>query len=205
MLDFLRRAGFAACIASILSGCAPDTAARRDTALSNAPDANGFLIIGTADENARTEWFFVTKAFQLTLVRSDGRVAKVARQGCNTYKGLFSGQSCASDRQLAWQVVELPAGDWGVASVHETIQRGFPARFDSVDAKLPPGITVHVGPGEIVYAGDFLFSLNPDTLEGHLKTYSRNDAAASHALSAYPNLPAAFIYREPAHPVTGGS
>ena len=166
--------------------------------------ANGFLIIGAADENAKTSIFFVTANFGLDLAGPDGRYKMIDREGCDTLSGIFSGQSCASDSKVAYHVVELAPGDWQVASIHESIRRGFPARNDHIDAKLPPGIVVHVGPGEIVYAGDFLFSLNPDSLQGSLKTYSRNDEAARHALSEYPNLGGAFTYREPTHPVTGG-
>ena len=128
---------------------------------STGPDATGFLIIGAADENALHRVFFVTKDFTLNLVSGDGKTVSVRRQGCNTYQGLMSGQSCASDRQIAWQVVELPPGDWRVDSISDFIVRGFPARGDVASAKLPAGIVIHVGPGAIVYAGDFLFHLDP--------------------------------------------
>ncbi len=204
MTPTTRRLGPLLCLLSALSACGSNSDARPDAVLKSGPDANGFLVLGAADENARNSVFFVTRNFGVNLVRADGRTFTVLRQGCNTYKGLFSGQSCASDRQLAWQVVELPPGTWQIASIHETVSRGFPARNESIDARLPPGIAVRVGPGEVVYAGDFLFSIDSDTLQGSLKTYSRNDAAAKSALSAYPGLGGSFTYREPTHPVAGG-
>ncbi len=197
---------FSPLLALLVSACAAGSQADHDATRGAGADANGFLLIGSADENARTAMFFVTRSFGLTLVRSDGRSVSITRQGCDTLKGLFSNQSCASDKVIAEQLVELPAGDWQIASVQEVISRGFPARNDTIDSKLPPGIMIHVGAGEVVYAGDFLFSLNPDTLEGTLKTYSRDDAAATLALSAYPRLAdGGFVYREPTHPISGGS
>ena len=143
------------------------------------PNANGFLIIGTANENARNEVFFVSQAFGVDLVRDDGQVVHVVRSGCNTYGGILSGQTCSGDRSIAEHVVGLPPGEWQIDTVFETDRHGFPARIDTVRAKLPAGIKIRVGSGEIVYAGNFLFSLDQDKVEGSLKYYGHDGAAAA--------------------------
>jgi hypothetical protein len=189
----------------ILSSCSPTLDADKAVVRGTGPESNGFLIIGAANENARTELFFASVAFGVDLVGDDGRVVHVFRRGCMSSSGLFSGQTCSSDRHIAEHVVEVPPGDWQVDSIVETDQRGVPARMDVVRAKLPRGIKIHVGPGEIVYAGDFLFTLDQDKVEGSLKSYSRDDSAANAALASYPGLTGGFIYREPTHPIIGGT
>lgn len=188
-----------------LAACSTTQDISKAVVRGTGPDANGFLIIGTANENSRNEMFFVSQAFGIDLARGDGQVEHVVRNGCNTASGILSGQSCSSDRRIVEHVVELPPGDWQIDGVFESDRHGFPSRTDIVRAKLPPGITIHVGPGEVVYAGDFLFTLDQDKVQGSLKSYSRDDAAAARALAAYPGLAGGFVYREPTHPVTGRS
>lgn len=64
--------------------------------------------------------------------------------------------------------------------------------------ELPPSDPVRVGPGEIVYVGDYVLSVDYDAQEIAVKRHGRDDAAAASALNDYPNLRGApIVYRVP--------
>lgn len=192
MIDGHCRAALA--LALCVTACAPALPAGHV-----AGPANGFLIIGTAERTLATSVFFQTRHFTLTLAQGEaqgGQTVAVTHRGCTSYEGLFAGEPCTREDQPGWQVLELPPGDWRAVGLHLDVRSGFPAQDGTVDVALP-GLAIHVAPGEAVYAGDFVFGVDPAARTGSVLAHGRNDDAAARALAAVPAGARGFTYRDP--------
>lgn len=200
----LRAALLTMALVAALAGCASiDQFGPGRTAIRSAsPDAKGYVVIGLADENARKGSLFARYlSFSVSLQQTDGLTEATARRdSCISVAGMRHGETCAGQPEMAWHVLELQPGAWTVASVSEERMEGVPARKTELSVPFPSGTAFRVGPGEVVYIGDFLFSIDFDAQSVVLKTHTRDDGAAGQALSGYPGLRGAITYRDPAKP-----
>jgi len=169
--------------------------------LSTAPGAKGYLVVGLAEENAHNELLSSFQSFNLLLDRLDAKQGAMAqRYGCTSLAGMAHDQTCAGQSKMTQQVLELTPGEWSISGVMENLYQGFPARLVTITAPFPKGTHFTVAPGRITYIGDFLFSVDPEAQSIVLKTHTRDDDAAPHALDNYPGLRSAITYQDPAAP-----
>lgn len=183
-----------------LAGCASggSGAAKPDASIGAGPDAPGFIIIGYADETAENELFHVYQSLALGLRSAAGQVVNTARYGCRVMLAANLSDSCDTQNRMRQLVLQVPPGTWRLMAAAETVRTGFPVRNQTMTARLPPGVEVPVGPGEIVYMGDFLFRFDNDSSEVLLKSHSRDDAGAARALEPFPGLRGRpIVFRDP--------
>ena len=181
--------------ALLATGCAADFEAPQEARLSSAPGASGYVIVGLATQSYKREFGRSTQALVLDLDRPTGSPVSVSRNGCGSFRGFYGSKPCELSK-LDRRVLEVPAGDWVPGDVAEQFNNWGTRK--TLRDKAPPGTPVHVGPGEVVYIGDFTFASDYDAQEIKLTSHGRDDAAAAQALAAYPGLRAAsIVYRDP--------
>jgi hypothetical protein len=185
-------------LVGLLGGCSVTTAeALPDARVATGADAPGFIVVGYADEQPRNRVLHVLQSLSLAFVSTAGEGARTVRVGCRQLYNTDR-ESCAEQLAMGRRVLQVKPGEWRLVRVGEIVRGGFPPRNIVLSAPLPRGTSVTVGPGEIVYIGDFLFAFNVDTSEVTLRTHSRDDAGAAVALERYPNLRGQpVVYRDP--------
>lgn len=177
-----------------MTACASPYEARPDATISTAPDAPGYIVVGLATQSYKRELLVITEAITLGLKRKQGGEAIASRDGCGSTRGFYGSRPCKLN-ELDWQVLVAPPGDWAPLLVAE--QEGSFSRKRLSDT-LPLRSPVHVGPGEVVYIGDYTFASDYEAQEIKLVKHGRDDDAARRALANYPGLRAApIIYRDP--------
>lgn len=197
MTPMLRLVPALCLLAGLLPGCAARyNEAPQDAVVSAAADAPGFVIVGLADENAGSGLTHAALALALALRREDGTTATMNRNGCGSMSGVYGSKPCDLTK-LDWQVLQVPPGLWRPAAVAEATKTILGSK--QIRAALPPGPPIKVGPGEVVYIGDYVLAADYDAPAVVVRRHGRDDAAAQRALAAYPGLRnAQIVYRDPA-------
>lgn len=178
----------------LLSACAPTFEARQDATRSTRPDAPGFLVVGLADEAAVYGLSRATTDISIGFARVGGGQASMTRSSC-AGAGLYSTKPCDLTKP-ARQVLQVPAGEWrtGTAVSSLAVIAGQRTLVD----QLPPGSPVRVGPGEVVYIGDYILAADYDAQEITVRRHVRDDAGAARTVTEYPGLTdGPIIYRDP--------
>ena len=185
-------------ISLLVSACATSFEAPPDAQISRAADAPGYIVVGLATQSYKRDLGHVTDGIAMGMARKQGGTVVASRNGCGSMRGFYGSKPCDLTK-LDRQVLVVPAGDWLPLSVVEQLNT-WGTRKTLKDV-LPFRSPVHVGPGDVVYLGDFTYASDYDAQEIKLVQHGRDDAAATQALAAYPGLKAApVIYRDPAAP-----
>lgn len=168
----------------LLAGCSLTDEASKNATLSKAPGSPGFLVVGLADESAQFGLGAATVGISMAFRSEDGKEAVAGRIACGAPLGFMQSRPC-DVRKMDWLVVRVQPGEWRPLAVGATMEviGGNKALRD----QLPPGNPVRVGPGEIVYVGDYVLRVDYDAQEIAVR-HGRNDAGAAGALADYPNL-----------------
>jgi hypothetical protein len=162
--------------------------APRSVSLATTPDAPGFLVVGFAEQNYRWGLVTSTRSISLTFTSPGHDPVTATRKGCGSFGG-FVGTSPCDLSVLSPQVLRLPAGDWSLAG----FTLAYTATTGDHELHSSPALTVHVGPGEIVDIGDYVFASDGEKQEIKLVSHGRDDAGTRAALAAYPSLRAAPV------------
>ncbi len=196
MTSMLRLVSALCLFAGLLSGCASRyNEAPQDAVISTAADAPGFLIVGLAEENAGSGLTHAALLLGLALRREDGTTATMNRNGCGSFDGVYGSKPCDLTK-LDWQVLQVQPGLWRPAAAAEATKTILGSKL--VRAALPPGPLIKVGPGEVVYIGDYVLSADYDAPAVLVRRHERDDAAAQRTLAAYSGLRnAQIVYRDP--------
>ncbi len=196
MIPMLRLVPSLCLLAGLLAGCAPHyNEAPQSAGISTAADAPGFLIVGLSEENAPSRVFRTSRLLALVLRRDDGMTATMSRNGCGSMTGFYGSKPCDLTK-LDWQVLQVQPGLWRPAGVAEMVNTF--GGNEKIRAGLPSGPSVTVGPGEVVYIGDYTLAADYDVPTFVVRRHGRDDAAAQRALAGYPGLrDARIIYRDP--------
>lgn len=189
------RRGTALFMILLASACATKFEASPDAQISTAADAPGYVVVGLATQSYKRDLGHVTDAIGMGLARRQGGTVVAVRDGCGSMRGFYGSKPCDLSK-LDRRVLVVPAGDWVPLTVSERLTTWGSRK--TLSDTLPFRNPVHVGPGEVVYMGDFTYASDYDAQEIKLVQYGRDDAAASQALTAYHGLKAApVIYRDP--------
>ena len=178
-----------------LSACAPSFEADSDAVLSSSPDSSGFLVVGLAEENATFGLGSATDSLAIGFVRAGSVPVVMTRYGCGSMRGFYGSKPC-NLTHTEWQVLKVQPGDYKPLTLAELthVLGGRKLLQDQLQHTTP----VHVGPGEVVYIGDFILGADYDAQEIVLRKHERDDAAAASALAKYPGLRnAQVVYRDP--------
>lgn len=125
----------------------------------------------------------------------DGWPAVMNRFGCASF-GSLSGKKPCDLAKLDWQVLQVQPGLWRLIEMSE--QTAYIGVRKIISARLPLGLPVKVGPGEVVYIGDLVLSADYDAPSVSLRRHGRDDAAAQRALAGYPGLRnAPIVFKDP--------
>lgn len=187
--------GTALLILLLVSACATKFEAPPDAQISGAADAPGYIVVGLATQSYKRDLGHVTDAIGMGMARRQGGTVVASRDGCGSMRGFYGSKPCDLNK-LDRRVLVVPTGDWVPLTVSERLTTWGSRK--TLSDTLPFRNTVHVGPGEVIYIGDFTYASDYDAQEIKLVQYGRDDAAASQALAAYPGLKAApVVYRDP--------
>ena len=179
----------------LLAGCAASSIAPADATLSRSPDAPGYMIVGLAERNSQRDIGAVTQFIRFGFNNGGGKVVSMLRYSCGSIVGFYGSKPC-NLAEMDRYVLTVPPGDWRAVGVVENLKIILGQKVLQDD--LPPYRPVHVGPGEIVYVGDFTFATNYEAQEIKLVSHAHDDNAARAALAAYPGLfNAPIVYRDP--------
>lgn len=182
-------------VSFLVTACATSFEAPRDARISTAPDAPGYVVVGLASQTYKREFGRATEGLALGFARAGGTPVTASRYGCGSVRGFYGSKPCDLGK-VERQVLAVPAGDWTTAAVVEQFNNWGTRKL--LRDQVPSGSPIHVGPGEVVYVGDFTFASDYDAQEIKLVAHGRDDAGAAQALAEYPGLQsAAVVYRDP--------
>lgn len=171
------------------AACVPPTEALHTATLSNAPDAPGFLVIGTAEQNYRWDLAAWTTSLTLTLTSPAHEPVLVSRGGCGSLTALVGAKPCDLS-QTDRAVLQLPPGAYTPARVDEAYHLADGDHALAAPLATPPII---VRPGQVTYAGDYTFASSAIDQSIRLVQRTLDPAAAQRALAPFPNLRAAQL------------
>lgn len=179
-----------------VSACAATSEAPLTATASTTPGSSGYLILGISEQNAIWKFGEATMSMAVGLQREGGGAAVMARAGCGSVEGFWGSRPCDL-KNPGWQVLKVDPGEWRPHIIAEKTH--VPLAYKTLRDDVPGLHFVHVGPGEVVYLGDYVFAVDYDAQQIAMVRHERNDAAAEQALSAYTGLNTQpIVYRDPA-------
>lgn len=205
------------CVVVGMSGCAKTQILPKEAAFdANSASDKAIVIAGLAASRYDTFLGMTAKGslgdFALSWVKTSygGQGLPVAltdrisipRNYCQPLLGLPSGLVGSSSPEcdqihMHHLVVSVSPGDYRLAQFGMVRHLGSLNESYTTRFKGTP-IIIHVGPGEIVYIGDFVF--DAIAFPARLVSYGRDDADAKAALAEYKGVHGEMVFRAP---VTG--
>lgn len=178
-----------------ISACAASSEALPTATATTTPGSSGYVIIGLSEQNAIWKLGEATVSMALGLQREGGGAVVMARAGCGSVEGFWGNRPCDL-KNAGWQVLKVDPGEWRPRIIVEKTH--VPLAYKTLRDEVPETHYVHVGPGEVVYLGDYVFAVDYDAQQIAMVRHDRNDLAAEQALSTYPGLRTQpIIYRDP--------
>ena len=191
----MTRRGTVLLVSLFVSACTTSYEAPLSAQISKAADAPGYIVVGLATQSYQRNLEQSISCIEMSMARRQGGTVVASRNGCGNILGFYGSKPCDLTK-LERQVLVVTAGDWLPVNVVEQLHIRRSRR--TLESLLPFRSAVHVGPGEIVYLGDFTYESNYDTEEIRLVRHGRDEAAVTQALAAYPGLKGTpVVYRDP--------
>lgn len=195
MITILRSLVF--CVA-LTVGARSGSEISRSTSFVPGRDATGLIVVGIAIDRYDTilgmTAYGSVNDLNLAWTRVENGVqpaVKVDRAVARLRRGHL-GYDQSDLRKMAWQVLQVQPGDYQLTEIQSVSGRA----VHTTRVMDSAGLVTHVGPGEIVYIGDFTF----DALTSPMRIvrYGRNDAEATRVLASYPGIvPGPVAFRRP--------